>query len=118
MLFAAVGNLLQNAFKFTQAHTEVSLNVRAGGGSHPALRLSRIDCGGLPPGVAEDLFQPFGGWGSDDKSGLGLGLTICRRTIEANKGILRVLDKPGVGCVFAIDPAPVRRRAAADFRVA
>ena len=34
MLFAAVGNLLQNAFKFTQRHTEVSLNALRCRGSH------------------------------------------------------------------------------------
>lgn len=31
LLFAAVGNLLQNAFKFTHPHTEVTLNVYAVG---------------------------------------------------------------------------------------
>ncbi len=38
-----------------------------------------------------------------DKSGLGLGLSISRRAIEANGGTLGVRDVPGVGCVFAID---------------
>jgi signal transduction histidine kinase len=100
MLLAAVGNLLQNAFKFTQAHTEVSLRVHAV--ADRILIEVEDHCGGLPPGVAEDLFQPFR-QSSEDKSGLGLGLAICRRSIEANNGVLRVRDKPGVGCVFTID---------------
>ena len=34
--------------------------------------------------------------------GLGLGLTICQRSVEANDGALRVRDIPGSGCVFTI----------------
>lgn len=68
MLLAAVGNLLQNAFKFTQARTEVSLKVHAA--ADRILIEVEDHCGGLPPGVAEDLFQPFR-QGSKDKSGLG-----------------------------------------------
>jgi len=59
-------------------------------------------CGGLPAGSAEGMFQPFTQSGKD-RSGLGLGLAICRRSVEANHGILRVRDVPGSGCVFTID---------------
>jgi signal transduction histidine kinase len=48
------------------------------------------------------MFRPFTQTG-DDKSGLGLGLSIARRSIEANAGILSVRDIPGSGCVFTID---------------
>jgi hypothetical protein len=34
---------------------------------------------------------------------LGLGLSICRRSVEANNGALRVRDLPGSGCIFTID---------------
>ena len=100
MLFSAVGNLLQNGFKFTQPHTEVSLIAYA---SADRIRIDVEDhCGGLPPGAAEDVFLPFKQSGAD-RSGLGLGLAICRRGVEANNGILRVRNVPGVGCVFTID---------------
>ena len=59
-------------------------------------------CGGLPPGAAETLIQPFSQNG-EDRSGLGLGLDICRRGVEANNGVLRVRDVPGSGCIFTID---------------
>jgi len=59
-------------------------------------------CGGLPAGKAESMFTPFT-QRSADKSGMGLGLSICRRAVEANNGIVRVRDKPGAGCVFTID---------------
>jgi signal transduction histidine kinase len=100
MLFAAVGNLLQNAFKFTKADTEVSLRAY---GAEDRIYIDVEDhCGGLKPGAAERMFLPFVQNG-EDRSGLGLGLTICQRSIEANDGILRVKDLPASGCIFTID---------------
>jgi signal transduction histidine kinase len=100
MLLSALGNLLQNAFKFTAHGTEVTLHAYA-----VADRIV-IDiedhCGGLSPGGTERMFLPFTQSGAD-RSGLGLGLAICRRAVEANNGILRVRDMPGSGCVFTID---------------
>jgi signal transduction histidine kinase len=100
MLFSAVGNLLQNAFKFTQHHTEVSLSAYA---VADRVMIDVEDhCGGLPPGAAEKMLLPFTQHGMD-MSGLGLGLAICERSVVANKGTLRVRDVPGSGCVFSID---------------
>ena len=100
MLFSAVGNLLQNAFKFTQRHTEVSFNAYA---AADRIRIDVEDhCGGLPQGAAEDVFLPFKQSG-EDRSGLGLGLAICRRSVEANNGVLSVRDVAGSGCVFTIE---------------
>jgi C4-dicarboxylate-specific signal transduction histidine kinase len=59
-------------------------------------------CGGLPTGFAESLFEPFR-YRSPDRSGLGLGLIIARRGVEANGGALRVRDLPGKGCVFTVE---------------
>src|SRR5450631_565090 len=100
LLFAAVGNLLQNAFKFTHRGSEVTLNAFASG---DRILIDVEDhCGGLPPGDAERMFAPFV-QGGVDRTGLGLGLSISRRSVEANAGILGVRDVPGVGCVFTID---------------
>jgi len=104
MLAAAVGNLLQNAFKFTKRHTEVRLDSHVEGGR--VLIDVQDHCGGLPSGIPEKLLLPFVQSGQD-RSGLGLGLDICRRSVEANNGILRVRDIPGTGCIFTID-LPVR----------
>lgn len=38
-----------------------------------------------------------------DRSGLGLGLSISRRSVEAYDGVLSVRDVPGTGCVFTIN---------------
>ena len=100
LLMSAVANLLQNAFKYTKLHTEVCLHVY---GSADRVRIEVEDqCGGLPQGFADAMFLPFT-QGSADKSGLGLGLAICQRIVEANNGILTVRNKPGDGCIFTID---------------
>ena len=109
LLFSAVGNLLQNAFKFTKHHTSVSLKAHAV--ADRILIEVEDQCGGLPSGDAAKMFLPFVQTGAD-KSGLGLGLSISRRGVEANKGALRVRSLDGWGCVFTIDlprcppPAP------------
>jgi signal transduction histidine kinase len=99
LLYAAIGNLLQNAFKFTHKHTEVTLNAYAV--ADRILIEVKDHCGGLPAGNAEKMFLPFTQNG-DDKSGLGLGLSIARRSAESNGGTLSVCDVPGIGCIFTI----------------
>lgn len=100
LLTAALVNLLQNAFKFTQPVTEITLSAYA--------REDRIlidvkdHCGGLPFGAAESLFRPFKQVGAD-RSGLGIGLSIARRSVQADGGSVSVKDMPGIGCVFTVD---------------
>ena len=100
LLASAVSNLLQNAFKFTPTRGGVTLSVRAT--ADRVLIDVRDECGGLPPGKAEELFRPFARAGSD-RSGLGLGLSIALSAARANSGDLYVRDIPGSGCVFTID---------------
>jgi hypothetical protein len=98
-LLAALVNLLMNAFKFTHAGSEVSLHAGEDG---DRVVIDVADhCGGLPPGFAETMFKPFT-QGGFDRSGLGLGLSIARRTVEADGGSLTVRDVPGTGCVFTM----------------
>lgn len=100
MLSSAAANLVQNACKFTKRHTRVTLHAYASG---DRIRIDVLDhCGGLPAGAIETMFQPFIQVG-DDRTGLGLGLDICRRSVEANGGILSAVDRPGIGCTFTID---------------
>jgi signal transduction histidine kinase len=99
LLIAALGNLLRNAFKFTQPGTLVTLEALVVG---DYVDISVADhCGGLPLGASETLFKPFAQEAAD-RTGLGLGLSIAKRSVEADGGRLGVRDLPGVGCVFTL----------------
>ncbi|MFM9437880.1 signal transduction histidine kinase [Janthinobacterium sp. CG_23.3] len=100
LLIAAVANLLQNAFKFTQPGSEVLLTAYAQGDR--ILIDVKDHCGGLKVGTTETIFLPFSQVGTD-RTGIGLGLTIARKTVEANKGTLTVHNIEGIGCVFTIN---------------
>ena len=99
-ILAALANILQNAFKFTHPRTAVGLNARADG-TRIFIEVSD-HCGGLPHGATEAMFRPFTQSG-EDRSGLGLGLSIARRSVEADSGTLTARDVPGAGCVFTIE---------------
>jgi len=99
LLLNALTNLLQNAFKFTHRHTEVTLRAYPFG---DRILIEVEDrCGGLPAGSVEKMFTPFRQRGAD-RSGLGLGLSVARQSVEADSGDLSVRDLPGIGCVFTI----------------
>jgi signal transduction histidine kinase len=99
-ILAALANVIQNAFKFTHPRTAVGLHTRADG---KRIFIEVSDhCGGLPHGATESMFRPFTQSG-EDRSGLGLGLSIARRSVEADSGTLTARDVPGAGCVFTIE---------------
>jgi light-regulated signal transduction histidine kinase (bacteriophytochrome) len=80
LLLGALVNLLQNAFKFTRPHTNVTLHAHSAG-ARVMIDVSDC-CGGLAAGTAESMFTPFT-QRSEDRSGLGLGLSIARQSVEA-----------------------------------
>lgn len=100
ILGSIVTNLVQNACKFTRAHGHVTLRTRV----TPDRVLIDVadECGGLPPGKAEDLFKPYE-QRSTDRSGLGLGLAISLKGARAIGGDIHVRNVPGTGCVFTVD---------------
>jgi signal transduction histidine kinase len=100
LLSSAVTNLLNNAFKYTQAPGRVTLRAHQNGGH---VRIEVEDqCGGIPDAMG-DPFQPFGDRHGDDKTGLGLGLSIARKAVRAHDGNITVRNVPGRGCVFVIE---------------
>lgn len=99
LLLAAVANLLQNAFKFTHPGTAILLTAYAAGDR--ILIDVKDHCGGLGVGVAETMFSPFSQSGQNP-TGLGLGLTIAKQSVEASQGTLTVSNLPGDGCVFTV----------------
>ncbi len=52
---------------------------------------------GLPPELGSRIFDPFV---STKETGLGLGLSICRRIVEAHGGTIEAVDASGGGTQF------------------
>jgi len=100
VLAAVVGNLLQNAFKFTRPETTVTLRV--GASAERVLIEVEDECGGLAAGEGTGLFRPFDQRNAD-RAGLGLGLAFSRWGVQANKGRLYARTLPDRGCVFVVD---------------
>jgi signal transduction histidine kinase len=100
ILAATLANLLQNAFKFTRKQGKVSLTTRTA--ADRVFFDIQDECGGLPPGKPEELFRPFEQRAAD-RSGLGLGLSICRKAARAMQGDIRASNLPGQGCIFTLE---------------
>ncbi len=100
VLAAVIGNLLQNAFKFTRPQTTVTLRVRAS--AERVLIEVEDECGGLAGANHDDLFRPFE-QRSQDRTGLGLGLAFSRWGVEASNGRIYARNVPECGCVFTVD---------------
>jgi two-component system, NarL family, sensor histidine kinase BarA len=99
-----VGNLVNNAIKFTETGgVLVQIEPRADG----SLRIAVHDTG---IGIATDkLGSVFGAFSQADQSttrkfgGTGLGLAICKRLVEAMDGRIEVTSRLGKGSVFSVD---------------
>lgn len=100
ILAAVVGNLIQNALKFTQPRTTVTVSARAS--AERVLIEVEDRCGGLPSGGEDHLFRPFEQRGTD-RTGVGLGLAFSRWGAEVNGGRVYARNIPGTGCVFTVD---------------
>ena len=98
-LVSALSNLVQNAIKYSKHDGTIWVRSRETD-KHIVLEVED-QCGGLPKGKPEALFQPFTQKNSD-RTGLGLGLTVSRQAVTLNGGTLAVHDFPGKGCIFSI----------------
>jgi signal transduction histidine kinase/EAL domain-containing protein (putative c-di-GMP-specific phosphodiesterase class I)/CheY-like chemotaxis protein len=104
-----IGNLVNNAIKFTETG---GVLVRVAPGPGASLQISVHDTG---IGIAEDkLDTVFSAFSQADQSttrkfgGTGLGLAICKRLIDAMGGEVSVTSRLGVGSVFSVQiPAKV-----------
>ena len=94
-LVSALSNLVHNAIKYSQRGGTIWLRSKET--DRDAVLEVEDQCGGLPKGKVAELFKPFTQKNSD-RTGLGLGLSICRQAVALNGGMLKVRDIPGKGC--------------------
>jgi PAS domain S-box-containing protein len=92
-------NLIDNAYKYSPEGSEVRVFTRQG---KKEIVIGVSDQGvGIAPEDQEDLFEPFSRVGLESRiQGIGLGLVVCQRLVEAHGGRIWVESKPGEGSTF------------------
>jgi two-component system sensor histidine kinase HydH len=94
-------NLLLNALDSTPQGGQVELHLeRQPGPNGEWLWLQVADTGpGLPDGLGLRIFEPFV---STKETGMGLGLSICKRIVEAHGGEISAANRTEGGASFAV----------------
>jgi K+-sensing histidine kinase KdpD len=94
-------NLVENAVKFSEDNTPITIEARRNG---QAVVMSVADEGvGIAPEIQNKIFERFfqgDARKNGRRKGTGLGLAICRGIIEAHGGKIWVESEPGRGARF------------------
>jgi two-component system, chemotaxis family, CheB/CheR fusion protein len=91
-------NLMENAVKYSPNGSEVRVFSRQ---EEEGLVVGISDQGiGIAPEDQPKLFVPFARLKGSGPTGVGLGLVVCRRLVEAHGGCIWVESQPGKGSTF------------------
>ncbi len=97
-------NLLSNAAKFSHPGDQVEIAITRHGG---LIRVSVKDHGpGIPPKFLNSVFEKFTQVDASDsrqRSGSGLGLSICKAIVEQHGGAIGIDSECGNGTTFFFD---------------
>lgn len=92
-------NLLKNAMEATKAHCEKPVHLRVvDEGTHVVFYVADNGCG-IDEHVAKHIFDPFF---TTKDTGMGIGLNICRSTVENHHGRLTFEPNPEGGTIFRL----------------
>jgi signal transduction histidine kinase len=98
-ILSAIANLVQNAIKYSK---QAGMIILRGEQEGDKVNIEIEDeCGGLDPSKIDSLFEPYV-QASEDRSGLGLGLSIVQRAIHLSQETITIRNLPGKSCVFVI----------------
>jgi CheY-like chemotaxis protein len=98
-----LGNLLGNAIKFTPAGS-VTVSLLVGSDRRAHIHIKDTGIGIDPehlPRIFDEFFQ-LRNPERDPTKGTGLGLTICKRLVDAMGGSLLVESQPNLGSTFTV----------------
>lgn len=106
-LESAIKNLLENALKYAADGRWLRLSARASSkANRPEIEISVEDRGpGIDPQDKPHLFDPFyrgRGLAASAIPGVGLGLSLVQRHVQAHRGRLSVKTAPGRGTTFTM----------------
>lgn len=101
-----VGNLIDNAIRYTPEGGKVDLNLAT---EDKRLVLEVKDNGpGIMPGEREKIFERFYRIAGNDVQGSGLGLAIVRQIVESHGAVIDIsAGENGTGAVFSIRFPPL-----------
>jgi signal transduction histidine kinase len=123
LLCESVWNLVDNALKYRDPGSSARIEI-TGRAVASRYELRVADHGiGLSPEEARRAFDPrYRAMRSRDAPGMGIGLSVVKRAIEAVGGRVRIESQPGHGATFvldlrmaALDPEPAQRSASAHL---
>lgn len=97
-------NFLSNAVKYNREGGTVSVSCSAAPGERVHIAVSDTGAG-IPEDRQAEVFQPFQRLGAERTAveGTGIGLTICKRLIEAMNGRIGFKSRPNQGTTFWIE---------------
>ncbi len=116
-----VGNLIDNALKFSPEGTTVTVALARSTRVPDHVEIAVMDEGhGVDPATAERLFERFHQAPSPhSRKGIGLGLYLCRELVRRQGGDIWVENRPEGGARFAFTlPFDVAVGSAAEVRAA
>ena len=98
-----VGNLVDNAIKYSSEGSSVWISVWQNG--NEAFVAVKDEGGGIPPAEQDRIFERFhraNHGGLNGRAGHGLGLPLCRWIARAHGGDVRVESGEGAGSTFTL----------------
>ena len=97
-------NLIGNSIKYVSLGVTPSVTIDGYTDASKTVLRFKDNGIGIPEQFRDRVFEPLKRLhGSDsDYAGTGIGLTLCKRIIEAHGGSIRIIDKDVVGTTFEI----------------
>jgi signal transduction histidine kinase len=101
LISLVVQNLLANAEKYSPPETAIQVSLRRNEAGLPEVSI-RDNGIGMEPDDLEEIFTPF--YRSQRAraiaKGMGIGLAVCKRIVEAHGGTIEVNSQPDQGSEF------------------
>jgi len=99
-------NLLDNAIKYSSQSRHPLVEIGAEERQGEVVFHVRDNGKGIDPALAEEIFMPFKRYGEGGEKGLGIGLSIVKRAVEAWGGRIWLTSVPGEGSTFFFTALP------------
>ena len=100
-----VDNLLSNAVKYSPPGSQITVTLAVDAAAQSCAFAVQDQGPGIPAGERDKLFKDFSRLSVKPTGGeksTGLGLAICRKIVEAHRGVISAANLPTRGCEFRV----------------